>query len=44
LLEGFCKASKVAKDEDKLELRLMDEFFSIEKHIGDIKAVLSLQF
>lgn len=22
----------------------MDEFFSIEKHIGDIKAVLSLQF
>ena len=22
----------------------MDEFFSIEKHIGDVKAVISLQF
>ena len=44
LLEGFCKASKFAKDEDKLELRLMDEFFAIEKHIGDIKAILSLQY
>ena len=44
LLEGFCNASKRAKPEDKLEVRLMDEFFAIEKHVGEVKAVASLQW
>ena len=39
LLEGFC-----GKSNDGLEMRLMDEFFLIEKALGDIKAVLSLQY
>lgn len=43
MLEGLCKASKLAKDEDKLEVRLMDEFFGIEKHLGEVKAVVGLQ-
>lgn len=33
----------MAKDEDKLEVRLMDEFFAIEKHLGEVKAVVGLQ-
>lgn len=28
---------------DTLEMRLMDEFFAIEKAVGDVKAVFSLQ-
>lgn len=44
LLEGLCNSCKFAKSDDKLEIRFMDEFFSIEKHIGDVKAVISLQF
>lgn len=43
LLEGFCKASKLAKEEDKLEVRLMDELFAIDKHLGEVKAVIGLQ-
>lgn len=34
----------MAKDEDKLEVRLMDEFFAIEKHVGQVKAIVGLQF
>lgn len=44
LLEGFCTASKKAKEEDKLEVRLMDEFFAIEKHVGEVKAVIGMEF
>ena len=44
LLEGFCTASKTAKAEDKLEVRLMDEFFAIEKHVGEVKAIVGLQY
>ena len=42
LLEGLCKASKFAKVEDKLEVRLMDEFFGIEKQLGTVKAVIGI--
>jgi hypothetical protein len=31
-------------DDDKLELRFMDELFGIEKHIGEVQAIISLQF
>jgi hypothetical protein len=34
LLEGFCNSSKLIFDDDKLELRYMDEFLKIEKTIG----------
>lgn len=44
LLEGFCNTGKLANEEDKLEVRLMDEFFAIEKHLGEVKAVVALQF
>lgn len=44
LLEGFCNSGKMAAEEDKLEIRFMDEFFQIEKHLGEVKAVLGLQF
>lgn len=30
--------------DDKYELRLMDEFFDIQKHIGEVAAVIGLQF
>merc|ERR1712083_568782 len=44
LLEGLCNSSKLDSDEQKLELRFMDEFFAIEKGIGEVFAVVSLQF
>lgn len=34
---------KFAKEDDKLNQRYMDELFQIEKHIGEISAVISLQ-
>jgi hypothetical protein len=44
LIEGFCNANKLIFDQDKLELRYMDEFFNIEKSIGEVVAVIGLQF
>lgn len=44
LLEGLCNSGKLVTDDDRLELRFMDEMFMIEKHIGEIQAVVSLQF
>lgn len=43
LLEGMCNNGKLAKENDKLTLRYMDELFQIEKHIGEVNAVISLQ-
>jgi adenylate kinase family enzyme len=43
LLEGMCNNRKLANDNDKLTLRYMDELFQIEKHIGEVSAVISLQ-
>jgi len=43
LLEGFCNSTKLELEEDKLEVRMMDEFFQIEKHLGEVKAVFGLQ-
>ena len=31
-------------EEDKMELRFMDEYFAIEQHIGEVQAVIGLQF
>lgn len=44
LLEGLCSSTKLTNEEDKLELRLMDEYLAIEKHVGQIAAVIGLQF
>jgi adenylate kinase family enzyme len=44
ILEGLCNSHKLQNDEEKLELRNMDELWQIEKHIGEIKAIIGLQF
>mmetsp|Transcript_7196 Transcript_7196/g.12137 ORF Transcript_7196/g.12137 Transcript_7196/m.12137 type:complete len:296 (-) Transcript_7196:59-946(-) len=44
LLEGHCNQAKLNKEEDRLELRFMDEFLFIEKSIGEIVGVIGLQF
>ena len=36
LLEGFCNSNKLSKDDDRLEMRFMDELFMIEKYIGEV--------
>jgi hypothetical protein len=44
LVEGFCNSGKLIFDDDKLEMRYMDELFMIEKNIGEVQAVIGLQF
>jgi len=45
MIEGFCNAGRLAGDSDqRLALRFMDELFMIEKHIGEVQAVVGLQF
>jgi len=44
LLEGLCNSLKLAGIDDQLELRFMDEFFSIEGILGEVKAIIGLQF
>lgn len=43
LLEGFCNSNKLESDEQRLQMRFMDEFFSIERSIGEVVGVISLQ-
>lgn len=43
LLEGFCNSNKLESREARLQLRFMDEFFAIEKNIGEVVGVVSLQ-
>ena len=42
LLEGLCNSSKLAFEDDKLELRYMDELQKIEKQVGEIRGIISL--
>lgn len=44
LLEGLCNNSKLGSKDDKLEIRSMDEFIDIEKSVGQVKAIIGLQF
>ena len=45
VIEGLCGSPSVLKnEEDKLELRLMDELFAIEKNLGEVQGVIGLQF
>lgn len=43
IIEGMCNTNKFFENDDKLELRFMDEFFAIEQNIGDISAIIGLQ-
>jgi len=43
LIEGLCNSNKLSQEDDQLELRFMDEFFSIEAILGEVKAVVGLQ-
>ncbi len=36
LIEGLCNASRLMHSDDKMELRLMDEVFAIERFIGEV--------
>ena len=42
ILEGLCNSHKFQSEEEKLELRNMDELWQIERHIGEIKAIIGL--
>jgi hypothetical protein len=35
---------KLREEDDQLELRMMDEFMSVEKYVGEIKGIIGLQF
>ena len=43
LLEGLCNANKLQNASEKLQLRFMDEYFQIEKSLGEVFGVISLQ-
>ena len=43
MLEGFCNSSKLDSHEDSLQLRFMDEFFAVERCIGEVVGVIGLQ-
>lgn len=44
LLEGLCNSQKLSAADDQLELRFMDEVFGIEATLGEVKAVIGLQY
>jgi hypothetical protein len=44
LLEGLCNQGKLTNPDDKLELRYMDELFDIEREVGEVVAIIGLQF
>ena len=44
MLEGLCNSNKLADPAEQLTLRFMDEFFLIEKSLGDVTAIVSLTF
>jgi hypothetical protein len=40
-LEGFPNSTKLTSDDDKLELRIMDELFILEKEVGEIRSIIN---
>jgi hypothetical protein len=40
----MCNSTKLANEDDKLEVRFMDELFNIEQFVGEVAAIISLQF
>ena len=43
LLEGLCNSSKLESRDERLQLRTMDEFFAIQRNIGEVVGVIGLQ-
>lgn len=44
LLEGLCNSTKLSHIDDQLEVRFMDELFNVESIIGEVAAIISLQY
>ena len=44
LVEGLFNSKKLSELDDQLELRFMDELFNIEAIIGEVAAIIGLQF
>lgn len=44
LLEGLCNSTKLSNEDDRLEMRQMDELFALEKNVGEVNSVISLLF
>ena len=42
MIEGLSNSSKLVFEDDRLELRYMDELFMVEKHIGEVAAIIGL--
>ena len=36
LIEGMCNSEKLIDEDDRLEVRFMDEFMAIEREIGQV--------
>lgn len=43
VLEGLINSQVLAADDDKMQVREMDEFFALEHFIGSVSGVVSLQ-
>lgn len=43
LLEGLCNSSKLDNKEEQFQNRYMDEFFAIQRNIGEVVGVIGLQ-
>jgi hypothetical protein len=44
LVEGLCNNGKLGNEDDQMELRLMDEYFSLEQNVFQVGAVFSLLY
>ena len=44
ILEGLCNSGRLAQEDQRLELRYMDELFLIEKVVGEVSGIVSLQY
>lgn len=44
LVDGLLNTARLKEEEDKMQLRAIDELLGIEKEIGEIKAILRLSY
>jgi adenylate kinase family enzyme len=44
LLEGLCNVNRLRHQQDRLQMRQMDELFALEKNIAEVNSVISLLF
>ena len=43
ILEGLLNSQLLAAEDDKIEIREMDEFFALEHFVGAVSGIVSLQ-